>query len=131
MWNLASQAATLPGIELEKTMHTFERNTAWDVLNYRFTDPNVAILYKILKEILTKYQIAQYEDYLIRKLREGLKLKKFYMNDKAFEHLERSLETDIIEVQTITRNFIQKLIHTDRAHNTHKLTIQVSHHSSS
>lgn len=105
-WNIVSRAETLPGIPLEKQMSVLPRKNIWDVENYYFKDERVTLLYNILVKIKSSYFIAQYEDYLSRKLRYSLKLKEFYLTDKLINSLSKVVEKDILEMQKSTYGFI-------------------------
>lgn len=111
-WNIASKAETLPGIALEKEMKLYPRKTVWDVENYNFSNSKISFFYEAIKKLKTKYYISQYEDYIIRRLREAIKLKQFYNDKKSHELdlLKSSLEEDISLIQTITYKFFLSLI---------------------
>lgn len=111
LWNISSRAETLPGILLEKEMTLLPRRTVWDVENYHFTDSKVALLYDIMNFLKTNYYVSQFEDYVVRKLRESLKLKSFYKGaNSEIETIKYHVEKDISKIQTITHDFFLSII---------------------
>lgn len=109
LWNIASKAETLPGIELAKDMELSDRKNLWDIKNYEFVDEKVKNMYEIISYILDNYYVAQYEDRIVRWIRDQLKLVNFYkMDDIAISRCD--VETKIENIQNITYSFFIKLI---------------------
>lgn len=110
LWNISSRAETLPGINLSKDMQLEERSNLWDVQNYSFYSKEVEKIYDIISFIKENYFVAQYEDYLIRKLREQIKLEIFYKNTRKSYEIRKELEKNIRGLQNLTYRFMIVLI---------------------
>ena len=110
LWNVSSRAETLPGINLSKDMQLKERCNLWDVQNYSFHNKEVEEIYDIIMFIKENYFVAQYEDYLIRRLREQVKLEIFYKNTQRSHEIREELEKHIHDLQNLTYCFMIDLI---------------------
>lgn len=110
LWNVSSRAETLPGINLSKDMQLEERRNLWDVQNYSFYSKEVEEIYDIILFIKENFFVAQYEDYLIRKLREQVKLEIFYKNTQESYEIREKLEKSIHTLQNLTYCFMIELI---------------------
>jgi anaerobic magnesium-protoporphyrin IX monomethyl ester cyclase len=120
-WNILSRAETLPGIKINGDTDMYDRQFAWDVTNYQFTDLHVAQLYRFLTAICDNHYFVRYEDRIVRKIRDGIKIKQFYLGYAGYSEDERGFDDRIVNLQMNTQVFILEVI--QRIEEEHTLSI--------